>query len=180
MMLRARDVRSYNFTSKDQLFLDANIWLYVYAPQKPRHPRVAIYSEMFKRIIAAESHIHIDVLVVSEFINAYARMKWRLVRGDNEKFKEFRNSSRFTPIAEEIADSAKRVISQCSRIESGFETLNADNLLDVYSTGNSDFNDQVIAELCKSKELTLVTDDSDFKGQRISVLTGNRHLLNSL
>ena len=63
-------------------------------------------------------------------------------------------------------------------MESGFEKLKIDTLLDAYSTGDSDFNDQVIAELCKVKGLTLITHDGDFKGQGISILTANRYLLN--
>ena len=35
-----------------------------------------IYSSALRRIIETKSHIYIDVLVVSEFINRYARQKW--------------------------------------------------------------------------------------------------------
>ena len=132
---------------------------------------------MLKRIIVAKSNIHIDVLVVSEFINTYARLQWKVI-ASAMKFKTFRNSPNFKPIAQGIADSVKRVMNHCSRMESGFEKLKIDTLLDAYSTGDSDFNDQVIAELCKVKGLTLITHDGDFKGQGISILTANRHLLN--
>ena len=176
-MLKALEVSRHKFTSKDQLFLDANIWLYVYAPQRPGNSRVTTYSDMLKRIIVAKSHIHIDVLVVSEFINTYARLRWQLI-ASAVKFKTFRNSSDFKPVAQEIADSVKRVMNHCSRMESGFETLKIDTLLDAYSTGDFDFNDQVITELCKVKGLTLITHDGDFKGQGISILTANLRLLN--
>jgi len=43
--------------------------------------------------------------------------------------------------------------------------------------GNSDFNDLVLVELCRSKGFMLVTDDGDFKGKGITVLTANRRLL---
>ncbi len=46
-----------------------------------------------------------------------------------------------------------------------------------YAVGDSDFNDQIIATLCKRKGLKLVTDDGDFGGHGIPVVTANRKLL---
>ena len=177
-MLKALEVNRYKFTSNDQLFLDANIWLYLYGPQNPKASRnVKTYSQVFSRILNAGSRIYVDVLIISEFINSYARQQWKLIASDME-FKAFRNSLDFEPVAQGIAGSVKRVINHCSRLESGFGALKMDTLLDAYSAGNSDFNDQVITELCKVKGLTLITHDGDFKGQGISILTANRHLLN--
>ena len=170
-------VSNYNFTSKDKLFLDTNIWLYLYAPHSHTDKWVRIYSEMLKSILAAQSLIYIDVLVVSEFINAYARQQWRL-RAPDTNFKTFRNDSDFKAVAQEIAENVKRVMRYCSRTESGFETLEIDRLLDAYADGDSDFNDQVIMELCKREGLTLITHDGDFKGRGIPILTANKHLLN--
>ena len=41
------------------------------------------------------------------------------------------------------------------------------DLLDDYAVGGFDFNDQVIAQLCKNKGLTLIKNDGDFRGQGI-------------
>ena len=173
---KVQEVKNYNFTSKDQLFLDANIWLYIYGPQIPSNWCVKIYSGMLKRIITAKSNIYIDVLIVSEFINTYARLQWKLI-DPLKKFKTFRNGPKFKPVAQGIASDVKRMMNYCSPLDSGFEKLLIDSLLATYSTGNSDFNDQVITELCKDKGLTFITHDGDFKGQGISILTANRSLL---
>jgi predicted nucleic acid-binding protein len=177
MKHKAVEVRGYNFTCQDRLFLDANIWLYMYAPQKPGAYWVAVYSTVFNRILKAQSQIYIDVLVLSEFINRYARMKWELVKSNFDEFRKFRNSPCFKPAAQGIAADAKRVLQHCSRIESGFSTLAIDDLLTDYATGDSDFNDQVITEICRSNGLTLITNDIDFKNKGIPVLTANRRLL---
>ena len=170
-------VGGYRFTSKDQLFLDANIWLCLYGPQSPRTSRkVRIYSKAFRHILKAKSRIYIDVLVISEFINSYARIRWKNIAPDME-FKEFRNSPSFKPVAQDIVADAKRVLKHCSQIESGFGILKMNDLLCDYATGSSDFNDQVIAELCKRKRLKLITNDGDFRGQGASVLTANKYLL---
>ena len=170
-------VNNYNFTSKDKLFLDANIWLFLHGPQQsPVRHRVKIYSQAFKRILIAKSQIHIDVLIVSEFINSYARIMWRNSIPTMD-FKQFRNSRQFKPIAQYIAADAKNVLHHCSPIESGFAMLEMNDLLDDYAVGGFDFNDQVIAELCKNKGLTWITNGGDFRGQGIPILTANRGLL---
>ena len=171
-------VDSYSFTHRDKLFLDTNIWLYVYGSQKPDDTLVKIYSQVFDRILKAQSCIYIDVLIVSEFINTYARTRWKLVAPRNQPFKKFRQSPEFKAIAKEIADAVKRIMCHCSRVESGFRELEIDALLNIYAEGNSDFNDQIIVELCKDRELTLISHDGDFKTQRIPVLTANHRLLN--
>ena len=177
MTNKAVALSSYRFTSKDQLFLDANIWLYLYGPQSPNISRkVKIYSRTFGRILKAKSRIYIDILVISEFINSYAKIRWKNVAPKIE-FKKFRNSSSFKPVAQDIAADTKRVLKHCSQIESGFGTLKMNDLLCDYSTGGSDFNDQVISELCKRKGLKLITNDGDFKGRGASVLTANKYLI---
>ena len=175
---KVTSVNNYEFTSKDRLFLDANIWLYIYGPQRPDGKQAVTYSQALRRILDAQSRIYIDLLVVSEFINTYARLKWKLVKPEIEQFKDFRNGLDFKPVACEIVDGVRRVMNHCSRIEDNFMTLQLDSLFKAYANGDSDFNDHVIMEVCKREGLTLITHDRDFKGRRIPILTANRHLLN--
>ena len=174
---KAIQVEQHNFTSKDKLFLDANIWFYLFGPHKPMDPTVQTYSNVFNCILKAQSKIYIDVLVVSEFINAYARRKWKLIARHIKTFKVFRNSSDFKPVAQDIAADVKQIMKHCARIESGFTMLPMDDLLADYISGDSDFNDQVITEICQNNGFTLITNDSDFKTQEIPVLTANSDLL---
>lgn len=177
MAPKAKSVKNYNFTARDKLFLDANIWLYLHGPQQPRAANyVKTYSDAYKRMLSAQSQIYIDVLIVSEFVNRYARLQHKFA-ASGQNFKAFRNSLVFKMHAQDIADDVKRVLKHCSRIESGFATLNTNDLLNDFAAGGSDFNDQVIAELCKRMGLTLVTHDGDFNAPGISVLTANRSLL---
>jgi predicted nucleic acid-binding protein len=179
MAHRAEKISTYNFKSSEALLLDANIWLFVYGPQKPTDTRVAVYSEALAKILAAKSCVYIDVLIVSEFINAYARMKWNLLPKSSRPryFKQFRRSEDFKPVAQGIAADVKRVLQHCIPVESSFESLAIDTLVDEYAAGDSDFNDQVLTALCKKKGLKMVTDDVDFKGRGIPVITANKRLL---
>ncbi len=188
---KAIAVKQHNFTLKDKLFLDANIWLYLYCPQGSREYWVNIYSDVFDRILDAESQIYIDVLVVSEFINRFTKQEWefakdqwkranpglKLADSHLKSFKSFRNSQDFEPIAQGIAAAVKQIMQHCSQVESCFTTLDMDALLTDYDTGSFDFNDQVIMEICKNNGFTLITNDNDFKTQEIPVLTANQSLL---
>ncbi len=177
MTHNAKLVKNYTFTVRDNLFLDANIWLYLHGPQQSPAPSyVKTYSDTYKRILSAKSKIYVDALIVSEFINRYARLQHSLI-APTKGFKEFRDNPFFKIHAQSIADGVKRILKNCTRIESGFAELKIDAVLDDYAAGSSDFNDQVIAELCKRKGLTLVTHDGDFRDPDLSVLTANRSLL---
>jgi len=177
----AEEISTYDFKFSEALLLDANIWLFVYGPQKPTatDTKVAAYSEALAKILAAKSCIYIDVLIVSEFVNTYARLKWNLLPKSTKPklFKQFRRSANFKPIARDIAADVKRVLQHCTRVENGFESLAINTLIDEYAAGDSDFNDQILTGLCKKKGLKMVTDDADFKGQDISIITANKRLL---
>ena len=177
MRYKTSNILYYNFTAQDNLFLDANIWLYLYGPTKPRSYWRSIYESVFNRMLRAKSRIHIDVLVVSEFINAYARLEWRFVAPYINNFKNFRNNPSFKPVAEDIAADVELVMSYCSKIESCFTTLSMNDLLADYISGDFDFKDQVITEICKNNGFTLITNDGDFRTQEIPILTANPSLL---
>ncbi len=176
MASKAEDITRYRFDSSDRLLLDANIWLSVYGPQRPGDRRVAVYSSALDNILKAGSRVHIDVLVMSEFINTYARLKWQIL-APSSKFKEFRNSLQFESVAQDIAADARLVLKNCIRVDDRFELIGIDALLNEYAAGHSDFNDQVLAELCARNGLKIVTDDGDFRGCGIPVITANRRLL---
>ena len=173
----AKEVSRYTFSSEDHLFLDANVWLYLYGPQQsPASSYVRTYSDAYKRILSDKSKIYIDVLIISEFVNRYIRLKHELIQ-PTVSFKDFRNGPFFKIHAQSTADEVRRILKHCSRIESGFEKLNMEKLLNDFVAGGSDFNDQIISKLCKDKKLSLVTHDGDFRDPGLSVLTANRNLL---
>lgn len=172
-------VDSYEFVESDSLFVDTNIWFYVYAPQPPDDKRTRVYSKALSKILTAKSRIFIDAMVLSEFINRYSRLAYNLFKatGSPINFKEYRQSPDFKPVANDIESSVRRILKHCQRTESGFSDCDIDNLLAKYGEGDSDFNDQLMVELCKSKGFKLITHDRDFKNCGITVLTANNRLL---
>ncbi len=172
-------ISAYRFRDTDYLLFDTNIWLFLYSSQySPTDSRVRIYSAALKSILAAQSCILIDALVLSEFMNRMARFAYNtLPTQARPDFKAYRQSPGFKSVAKHIADACRRILAQTTRTDSGFPSLHIDTVLGDYEAGGSDFNDRVLAELCKSRGLILITDDGDFKGMDLTILTENKRLL---
>lgn len=172
-------VDSYDFVEADALFIDTNVWLYVYAPQAPDDKRTRVYSRALASILSAKSRIFIDAMVLSEYINRYSRLAYNLFKaaGSTIDFKEYRHSSDFKPVAKDIESSVRRILKHCHRTESGFLNCDINSLLAKYGEGDADFNDQLMVELCKSKGFKLITHDRDFRDCCVTVLTANSRLL---
>lgn len=179
MLPQIRDITKYAFSEQDHLFLDANIWISIYGPIAKRDWRTAVYSAALREIRKNNCEIFIDILILSEFINSFSRIEFNQLDPiiKPQKFKDFRNSAQFKPYAQEISINAKKIIKICRRCDSVFESVEISRLLAKYEEGDSDFNDQLLAEICKSKDLTLITHDADFKAEKINILTANKKLL---
>jgi len=172
-----KDVSSYSFSKNDRLFLDANIWLSVYGPIAYPRPKMTIYANAMSAIRKTGCSIFIDVLIVSEFINTYARWEHKQSPSSGTKFKDFRKTPAFKTITKDIAVNVKRIIRQCQRCSSNFMSMDIDALLAEFEKGDSAFNDQIFSRICKDQKLILVTDDGDFKDSDLTILTANNRLL---
>lgn len=176
---------SHNFSDQDRFFFDANIWLFTdcayassYFDKPEQKRRKEIYSQALKDIIGRDIPIFIDILIVSEFINAYARLIWKR-ENPGMKFKKFRQSQGFQMCTGGIVRDTEAVIERCSFVESESKLGKADiqSLLNTFSSGSMDFNDKIIEDVCRKNGFLLVTDDGDFKNSEITVLTANKKLL---
>ncbi len=179
MLPQISDIKKYTFSEQDHLLLDANIWMSIYGPIAKKDWRTSVYSAALKEIRKNNCEIFIDVLILSEFINAFSRAEFNqlnpIIKPQN--YKDFRNSAQFKPYAQEISINARKIIKICRRCDSVFEYMDLPSLLAQYEEGESDFNDQILVEICKSKDLTLITHDADFKAESINILTANKKLL---
>lgn len=180
---KIQNISHYAFTSSDNLMFDTNVWFFMYAPQKPIpavNKAINIYSDALKKMRTAGSHIFINPLIISEFVNIYAKRAHELLSKNGKAsndFKAFRNSPKFKPIAQDIAFNVKSILKHCVVVESGFKPFDIKLLIDDYALGVFDFNDQIIAAMCKEAGITLVTHDIDFKDFGLSILTANEKLI---
>lgn len=175
-----RPIDGYRFTDSDKLLLDAKVWLFLYSPQyRPTDRHARAYSTALKRMLDARCAIFIDAIVLSEFVNVLAWLAYNSMpaRSRPSDFKAFRKSPSFKPIAKNIANSCRRLLEHARPIESSFASLDAASLFEQYESGRSDLNDLLLAHLCRTQALTLVTDDADFRGSGFAILTANPRLL---
>jgi hypothetical protein len=173
------DIRRYRFSRDERLFPDANVWLSVCGPLALQDWRTQIYSGALGDMRKAGSLIFLDVLVLSEFVNSFARVEYQRLPPEQKPpdFKAFRKSRLFEPVARDIATEARRMVARTTRCDSLFDSLDVAALIAEYEAGQSDFNDQMIREICKANGFTLVTHDADFKTSGIRILTANPQLL---
>ena len=179
MTAKTLDINSYAFAQTDELLIDANVWLYIHGPQVQGDWKSKNYSNALANILQAKCSIFLDVLILSEFINRYSRLHCIQEKGtaDPTTFKSYRQSSDFKIVAKDIADAVRRIFKHSKCVESGFTSIDVNTLLTDYESKCPDFNDQILAEICKSKSFKLVTHDGDFKDYDITVLTANRNML---
>jgi len=173
-------INDYQFSATNSVLFDANVWLYIYGPTGNRDQRLqSTYTLALRRIRSVRGRIFLDVLVLSEFINAFSRFIYNELPQVRKpaNFKTFRDSDRFKPVAAKIARKADKILDKCELTESGLTSVNLRGMVREYAAGEYDFNDQMLAELCKAKELILVTHDTDFSGDNLTILTANRRLL---
>jgi predicted nucleic acid-binding protein len=181
MTAKTLNISSYTFRQTDELLIDANVWLYIYGPQIPQDQKSINYSNALTNILQAKCSVFIDVLILSEFINRYSRLKCFQDKGsaDPNIFKSYRQSSDFNTVAKDITDAVRRIFKHSKCVESGFTSININDLLTDYESKRRDFNDQILVEICKSRSFKLVTHDGDFRDYDITILTANRNMLSN-
>jgi predicted nucleic acid-binding protein len=186
MKNKAIDARRHTFATTDQVLLDANVWLYLNGPAAVTGSwAVNAYTAVFANLLTAKTQLFLEVLVLGEFVNRYARMEYgrlnmpdpRTGRPLYPEFKAFRQSQAFPPVANAIANEATNMVNICQRVDHHFSEWNALDLLNNYSTGAFDCNDQLLVESCRKHGLALLTNDGDFTEGGLTVYTANNRLL---
>lgn len=176
------NLESYSFNEGEKILLDTNIWLYLYpAPKNPSTANSTLftkqYSEAFKNLITAKAQPVLDYFILSEYLNTYSRIEWNCWKRKYTQFKKFRNSDDFISVANSSKYFAKRILDCCEINSLIYKKEDLNNALNDFSTSTLDFNDAILVEICKQKNLTLMTNDIDFKNCGIRILTTNSKLL---
>ncbi len=165
-----------------QLFFDANVLLYLYQPVAIPSNQWAIndYGKIFKCCLELRIVLCVDTIVLSEFINRLLRfgydnyLKANGLDRNKFSFKEFRSTSEGERIAQDVEIVVKeKILHRFKMVGKLFNEsdITAINLV------NCDFNDELIVKTCQEHQCVLVTNDADFNGADIDILTANYRLL---
>ena len=173
------DITSYVFDPNKGYFVDTNIWLFIDGPMPPTEARSRTYSMAMKRLMTSGAKIFVDVLVVSEFMNRFARMEYTQAGGESSYggFKQYRRSPAFPAVAADIASAVRRMLKTAQRTGTPFANIDVDPVLGLYATGTVDLADALMCESCGTKGHILITDDADMDSAPIPIVTANRKLL---
>ena len=179
MKNKAYDLFSYTFSTDEQILLDTNIWLYLFpAPGNPPYNFAQQYSTAFANLVSAQAQPVLDPMVLSEYLNRYIRIEWEgSYKSTYLRFKDFRNSPDFSAVASAAETFAKKILSFCQVHSIPASELDLSMALADFSSGNVDFNDAILVDICKKRNLKLMTNDGDFQNGGIEVLTTNPRLL---
>lgn len=169
-------VEEYDFSEGRQFFFDTNVWLYIYGPISFPDWRSDVYSRALKEIRASESSIYINCMIISEFVNAFARIEFKQ-QSEFAKYKEFRNSPSFRSVAEDISHNVKKILKNTLTCDPDLAAIKLPEIMSTFEEGKYDFNDLLFAEVCRAKDLIFVTHDRDFRNLGIEILTANDRML---
>lgn len=176
------DARNYKPSNGDNFFFDANIWLSVYGPIGNYNNRQAThYSKLFYKLQNKSCDIYTNDIVISEYINRFSRMEFIQRQEEldlkNNEFKKFRDSEDFKEIAPEIAANLRKIVRLSKICNHNMDDLALFEVADNFESGKHDFNDLIITEICRDKNLILVTDDGDFNNYNLKLVTVNEKML---
>ena len=172
-----KPIVSYKFTSKDRLLVDTSVLLRVFARNIAGRDAVREYGSAHKKMIVANSKLYVDVVVITEYVRVCLNHVWNKPHLAAISFEKFRKRKDYKDAIRRIAPTIRNIFKVCSPIESNFSGIKMGAVLNEYETGKHGFNDQIIASLCRSKNMKLVTHDKDFIAADVTVLTANKRLL---
>ena len=176
--LKVHSIDEYDFPEGKGYFFDTNIWLYIYGPIGWPDQRSDAYSRALKEIRNSDGTIYINCMIISEFINAFARIEFKQ-QTNFTRFKEFRNSLAFRAIAQDIAYTVRIIHRNTLACDPELQAIDLPKVMDLFEQGKYDFNDLLFAQICRAKNMVFVTHDKDFSELGVEILTANEKLVES-
>lgn len=157
------------------IFFDTNILMYLYFATPSMQVWSAKYSAVYSALLANGNHFYIDYIVLSEVVNRELRLSHQsyvAVNGHCE-YKQWRDTN----------DGKNAQLRTYSLIKTLLSTFKIDGKIyeqaDVHSMlfpSILDFSDKAIINLCQEKGYVLLTNDKDFSGEDLEILSENRNI----
>lgn len=162
---------------------DANIWLFLNGYSNEAREKTNVYSEAYKRLLNNENTIVVNDYVLGEYCNRSCKIEYENQRNSSEapeqfpSFKRYRGTREFLPVMESVRDTCLNIIDDCEFLPVGAGHYKIADVLKRFCDGALDFSDLIAADYCLAEKIVLMTDDFDFAGTPIEIITANRRLL---
>lgn len=162
-----------NINDGDNVFIDTNVLILYLHPSHINRKKRSYYANAIDMLQNKKCQMFINSLVVSEFINRFLRFDFAQIKDEN--IKEFKRHYRQT---QNYINTLQFAITELSKfcktfnvryIRDNFDKMDIMALYAKYGY-SFDFNDLIIAENVRSKNLKLLTDDRDFQNLNVALI----------
>lgn len=178
---KIESLEHFEIDSKCTFLLDTNVLIKIFYPAMVEGKSASQYVLFYQKLIQKKVTIYITGIQLSEFVNRCIRFQFDLYKNDNPEIQDFKKDYRDTEDYRESMDAIMEIVAdmmkQFKQLGDNFEKISKESLLKkVYAY---DFNDAMIAMMCKMNGTVLVTDDKDYINfvSEISIATSNPQLL---
>ncbi len=157
---------AYKILPEDKVFIDTNILIFLFSPSfvNSREYQVEKYSSIYNKLLANQSELYVNELVISEFINRCMRIDFERnfnISDKKDYKKDYRPSEEYDTTLKIVLKQVKKILKSVNQINDDFTNFDIVKSVDTYL--KSDFNDLIIAETVTKNNLKLLSDDGDFK-----------------
>jgi predicted nucleic acid-binding protein len=159
------------------ILADTNILMYRFFPDRYPKKWMIEYANVFKQLRRHGNTLLVDAFVVSEVVNLAMRNAWRDCMYDDPTlpyytYKEFRDSKDgIAAMAKILSVVNNDILEQCATTEDAFSKADLKSLCKV---DKLDFVDKIILMICTKHGYMLITNDGDFVGENITVISSNK------
>lgn len=156
------------------VFFDANIIIYLFWPVYDKYHNATRYASCFNALLKQKNPCVISLTVLSEVINRIIRLEQASLNLQSQNFKDFRNSHEGMAVQNDIFSIISNTI--LNRFSLADQMFSVDDIITYLQADTLDFNDKIIADICRKNDMILLTHDADFIAADIDILSANTKL----
>ncbi len=164
------------FASKGVVF-DTNVWLRVDGIHvDTTDQRSKAYTWLYKKILEKSHPIYLPQVVLSEYVNVTLAALADDDGWERRRDGKIHQQANYKNWIEDVAYYLGHVSKGARPIDDNFCQVNAAQCIEMCQKQSIDFNDVLIAEICRRNDLILVSDDGDLSEQDITIVSANKRL----
>lgn len=171
-----------NSIPERRVFFDANVLIYLFWPSG-FYRWENYYSSAFASLLRQQNELCVDFLVISEIVNRAHRIEYdkHLLQNNLSKhdlaYKAYRDSiDGQTAFSDIYLIVNENILNLFTVIGRSFTKADIQNFLTIEPL---DFVDKAILSTCTENKCVLCTNDKDYGGADIDILTSNPAILNN-
>ena len=178
------DTRKVDIKGQRILF-DANVWILIngFGSDSSSY-KAGVYSATYKSLLTNDNVIVTNDYIIGEVFNRCAKLEYEILKQEHDstqtKFpslKAFRQSSEFSLAIESVRDTCLNILDDCEFVSVDGKHFDVVDIVTRCASDRIDFSDLVIMDYCRKEALVVMTDDADYMGCGLQIITANRKML---